>query len=569
MGCPLSSLKEIVFRMVAAKELTPAQGLTLLNHRPAVEGGAKREPTGSAPWPPVAIIGMAGRFPGADDTNAFWDNLRAGRSSTDECPTERWDIRDLYDPRPQQPGKTNCKWVGFLRDIDDFDALFFNISPREAEVTDPQQRLFLEHAWKALEDAGYADRDLNGTRCGVFVGVGAGDYIHRLTAEGVTPDGYAFMGNANSILAARIAYFLNLKGPCLSVDTACSSSLTAIHLACESLGQGTSELALAGGVCLLNTPGFFLAAGNAGMLSPSGQCRAFDQGADGFVPGEAVGVLVLKPLTAAQRDGDTIYGVLEGSAINQDGRTNGITAPSAPAQTALELDVYQRFGINPETISYVEAHGTGTRLGDPIEIEALSRAFRRFTERRQFCAIGSVKSNVGHTMSAAGVVSVIKVLLALRHRELPPSLHYERENPAIGFANTPFFVNAFLREWIPTGADGVRRAAVSSFGFSGTNVHLVLREAPPPPPPAPVPAPYLATLSARTPDALQRRALDLEAWLRRQPSQGFDLAAVCCTLNVGLSLRASPCGDRPNRGGFAVPTRPFPCPSRAIHGSAW
>ena len=228
------------------------------------------------------------------------------------------------------------------------------------------------------------------------------------------------MGNANSILSARIAYLLNLKGPCLSVDTASSSSLAAIHLACESLSLGTSTLALAGGVCLLNTSSFFLAAGNAGMLSPGGKCRPFDAGADGFIPGEAVGVLVLKSLAAAQRDGDVIYGVIEGSAMNQDGKTNGITAPSAPSQTALELEVYERFGIRPETIGYVEAHGTGTRLGDPIEIEALTRAFRRHTDRRQFCGIGSVKSNVGHAMSAAGVVSMIKVLLALRHRQLPP-----------------------------------------------------------------------------------------------------------------------------------------------------
>jgi acyl transferase domain-containing protein len=525
--------------MVARGELSAAQAMSLIRNVRAETVGT-REASGvserqGAVWPPVAVVGIAGRFAGAGDVEQFWQNLRAGRPTTREVPPERWSVERFYDTDTSRPGTTNCKWGGFLEGFDLFDPLFFNISPKEAELMDPQQRLFLTEAWKALEDAGYAGDDARGKPWGVFVGAGGGDYVHRLSAAGIPLDGYAFMGNSSAILAARIAYLLDLKGPCLTVDTACSSSLTAIHLACESIALGTSELAIAGGVCALTTPNFYLAGSKTGMLSPRGECRTFDQEADGFVPGEAVGVVVLKSLERASRDGDFIYGVIEGSAINQDGKTNGITAPSAPSQTALELEVYEKFNVSPDTIGYVETHGTGTKLGDPIEIEALTRAFRQHTDRRQFCAVGSVKTNLGHTMTAGGIVSVLKVLLALKHCALPPSLNFTRANEAIDFAASPFYVNQQLLDWQPTGATRQRRAAVSSFGFSGTNVHMVIAEAPP------VRAPesrarslHLITLSARTETALRKRCAELAECARLQ-SGAVNMTSVSFSLNVGRS----------------------------------
>ncbi|HYI12098.1 MAG TPA: SDR family NAD(P)-dependent oxidoreductase [Thermoanaerobaculia bacterium] len=505
----MATFKETVLGMVARKELSAAQAMNLIQQ--VRESRAAQAP---ASRQPVAIIGMSGRFPGANDPDTFWRNIRGGVSSIHEIPRSRWNVDELYDPDPQAPGKSYCQWGGFVEGIDEFDSSFFNISAKEAQLIDPQQRLFLEEACRAIEDAGLTAAQLDGVRCGVFAGAGGGDFIHQISAEGITPDAYAFMGNASSILAARISYHLNLKGPSLAVDTACSSSLVAIHLACESLALGTSDLALAGGVCILNTPNFYLAGSKAGMLSKSGACRTFDQDADGFVPAEGVGVVVLKPLDRAIADGDRILGVIEGSAINQDGRTNGITAPSAPSQTALELEVYEKFGIPPETIGYVEAHGTGTRLGDPIEIEALTAAFRKHTDARGFCAIGSSKTNIGHAMSASGMAGVIKVLKALEAAELPPSLHFENENEAIGFAATPFRVNTSVEPW-PERANAPRRAAVSSFGFSGTNVHLVIAEAPRQsvPPERKGMLPFVVSAKSRA--ALAANCAALAEWLER------------------------------------------------------
>ncbi|MCB0195285.1 MAG: KR domain-containing protein, partial [Anaerolineae bacterium] len=419
----------------------------------------------------IAVIGLSGRFPGAEDTATFWQNLAEGRNAISNVTDLRWSDADFYSPNRSIAGKSYSKWAGLLTEIDRFDPLFFNISPREAELMDPQQRLFLQEAWSALEDAGYAGSALAGQKCGVFVGCGEGDYQQYLASAGIT-EAYRFMGNSPAILAARIAYHLNLKGPSIAINTACSSSLVAIHLACESLRLGTSKIAMAGGVSILTTPNFHILASQTGMLSAQGQCRTFAQGADGFVPGEGVGVVVLKPLPQALADGDPIYGVIKGSAINQDGKTNGITAPNGPSQTALAGEVYKQFGIDPATISYVEAHGTGTALGDPIEVGALTDAFRQYTAKNGYCAMGSVKTNIGHTLAAAGVAGVIKVLLALKYKKLPPSLHFEAPNAHIDFINSPFYVNTELKDW--TVEAGPRRAAVSSFGFSGTNAHLVI-----------------------------------------------------------------------------------------------
>ncbi|MCG6895172.1 MAG: methyltransferase, partial [Desulfobacteraceae bacterium] len=424
------------------------------------------ESIGRGPADPaeIAVIGMAGRFPGAADVAGFWRNLCEGRDSVDTVSEERWETEEHVGARG-----------GFLADIDKFDPLFFNISPKEAELMDPQQRLFLQESWKALEDAGYSPSSLDGKKCGVFAGYNLIDYAQPLAERGLFQQAYAFTGNAAPILPARMSYLLNWKGPSIAINSACSSSLVAVHLACESLRSGTSELALAGGAQIMATGQFHMLADSIGMLSPGGRCRTFDHRADGFVPGEAVAVVVLKPLSRALRDRDHIYGVIKGSEINQDGKTNGITAPSAPSQTELEAGLYERIGLNPETIGYVETHGTGTELGDPIEIQALTDAFRRFTNRARFCAVGAVKTNIGHTLAAAGVASLVKVLLCLTHRKLVPSLHFEKPNPHIDFDNSPFYVSTECKDWTPQPA-APRRAAVSAFGFSGTNAHVVVEE---------------------------------------------------------------------------------------------
>lgn len=421
----------------------------------------------------VAIVGISGYFPEADDIEQLWENLCAGRNSVREI--TRWKDCDFFSEDSNDVNKSYSKWGGFLKDIKQFDPHFFGISPKEAELMDPQQRLFLMEAWKAFEDAGYSQHALDGRKCGVYVGCGSGDYRSYLKENNVKADAYSFMGNDDSILASRIAYILNLKGESIAINTACSSSLLAIHMACESIRNGKAELALAGGVTVLTTPEFYIMASTAGMLSPTGECRAFDQGANGFVPGEGVGAVVLKSLKAAKRDHDHIYGVITGSGSNQDGKTNGITAPSAPSQASLEKEVYEKFNINPKDITYVETHGTGTKLGDPIEITALTDSFTKYTKEKGYCALGSIKTNIGHTLSAAGVSSFIKVILCLKHKMLVPSIHLEQENEYINFKDSPFYVNTKLTEWKSEKNEPLQ-AAISSFGFSGTNVHMVVKE---------------------------------------------------------------------------------------------
>ncbi|WXB19735.1 SDR family NAD(P)-dependent oxidoreductase [Pendulispora albinea] len=470
---------------------------------------------------------MSGRFPDAKNVDEFWTNLELGRDSVREIPQNRWNVNEHFDADPLAPNKTYSKWGGVLDDIDRFDPDFFNMSPREARLTDPQHRLFLMEAWRAFEDAGYSGQQLDGSRCSVFVGCASGDYKNLLKESRVPLEGYTFMGNDASILAARIAYYLNLRGPSMAIDTACSASLVAVHLACEALREGKCDLALAGGVAVLVTPELHILGSKAGMLSPRGKCRPFDDGADGFVPGEGVGALVLKRLDRALADGDHVHGVIRASAINQDGKTNGITAPSGPSQTSLELETYRRFDIDPDAITYVECHGTGTKLGDPIEIDALAKTFSEFTSRRGYCALGSVKSNIGHALTAAGVAGLVKVLLCLREKKIAPSLHVEKTNQHLRLESSPFFVATEVRPW-----EGPRNAAISSFGFSGTNAHLVVGEAPAPPTmPEPEGRWRVAALSARTPTALRERLLDLHAWLRAHP--GASLRDVTFTLATG------------------------------------
>ncbi|GAA2184186.1 hypothetical protein GCM10009785_31050 [Brooklawnia cerclae] len=418
----------------------------------------------------IAVVGMAGVFPDAHDVDAFWDNLVSGLVSMRPVPQGRWNNTlgvQAYDEtiRP-----------ALLDDIESFDPLFFNISPIDAEVMDPQQRIFLEVAHQAFDDAGYPENKLSGERVGVFVGAAMGDYQKRFDGVDVANQSQVFAGNASSILPARISYYLDLRGPSMVIDTACSSSLVAVHQACQSLRTGEVDMALAGGIRVMVTDELYVQARNAGMVSPSGECRAFDEKADGIAMGEAAGAVVLKRHEDALADGDRVYGVILGSGINQDGHTNGITAPSPRAQTELEVEVYERYHIDPREITLIEAHGTGTALGDPIEVKALRETFSRYTDEAGFCELGSVKNNIGHTTMAAGISSLIKVLKAMEHGSVPPLANFERLNPKINLAGGPFRIETEPHAWDPP--RGMKRtAALSSFGFSGTNCHLVIQEA--------------------------------------------------------------------------------------------
>ena len=487
---------------------------------------------------PVAIVGMAARLPQCADLDELWQNLAAGRSCVTEVPPERWSIERHYSPDPDAKDRSCSKWGGFLSDVGCFDPLFFDIAPAEARWIDPQQRLFLQVAWQALEDAG-CTQSLDGTRCGVYAGVLHNDYaeliqdLHRRGQLDSIPHAYRGIGNNNAILSARVSYLLNLKGAAVTIDTACSSSLVAVHLACQALTRGEADLMLAGGVTLYLTENRYLEMSGAGMLSKTGACKSFDQSADGIVPGEGCAVLVLKRLRDALASGDRIHGIIRGSGINQDGRTNGITAPSAESQKELLLSIYRRFRIDPADISYVETHGTGTKLGDPIEVEALSGAFASFSDKKGFCALGSLKSNLGHTSAAAGAASLIKTLLCMRHKQLVPSLHFHKPNEHIDFAHSPFYVNTLLQDWKQPGP-GPRLAAVSAFGISGTNAHVVIEEGPA----YQVSASqrkslYLLTLSAKHPDALKQRIADLARHLRSSPS--LPIEALAYTLNARRS----------------------------------
>ena len=483
----------------------------------------------------VAVIGMSGRFPGAKDLDELWANLVAGRDLVREIPADRWDVARHFDPDITTPGKTYSKWGSVLEDVDRFDPDFFGLSPREARLMDPQQRLYLMEVWRALEDAGYSDRALDGLSAHAYVGTSMGDYHHLLRAADVPIEGYTFTGTHPAVLASRLSYHLNLVGPSLAIDTSCSSSLMAVHLACEAIRAGQAELAIAGGVAALSTPELHVLASKAGMLSPTGRCRPFDDAADGFVPGEGVGVVVLKGLAAATRDGDHVHGVIAGSGANQDGRSNGLTAPSAPAQAALQSAVHERFGIDPARIGYVECHGTGTRLGDPIEIEALHKAFGSGRLAPASCALGSIKSNLGHTLTAAGVAGLLKLLLCLRHGTLVPTVHLKSLNKFIPFEDGPFHVPTEAVAW--PRMDGLPRlGATSSFGFSGTNVHVVVRETAPAAarPLAEAARWYVCPVSAKTEAVLQRRLDDLAAWLVG-PGAGQEIRDIAHTLGVGRS----------------------------------
>ncbi|MDN0200047.1 SDR family NAD(P)-dependent oxidoreductase [Streptomyces sp. S.PNR 29] len=482
----------------------------------------------------IAIIGLAGRYPMADDVEEFWANLVAGRDCVEEIPEDRWDSTRWYDPDPAAPGRAHTRWGGFLRHVDRFDPLFFGISPRQAELMDPQERLFLQNAWHVLEDAGYRRADLSGRPVGVYVGVMYGEYQFHGALDALR-GGRPLTGSSFATIANRVSHALDLSGPSLALDTMCSSSLTAIHLACESLRRGESELAIAGGVNVSLHPYKYAFLSQGRFLSSDGRCRAFGAGGDGYVPGEGVGAVLLKPYRQALADGDRVQGVILGSAVNHGARTNGYTVPNPHAQQRAITGAMEQAGVAPEDIGYVEAHGTGTALGDPIELTGLTNAYRSAAAEPGHWPIGSVKSNVGHLESAAGIAGLTKVLLQFTHRTLVPSLHAGELNPNIDFDRSPFRVQRELAEW--PDADRPRRAGLSSFGAGGANAHLVLEESPRPEPRSTVPAgeqrtdePVVFLLSARDEERLRVYAGQAARFLR---TERVPLADLCFTTQVG------------------------------------
>ncbi|MFN8009506.1 MAG: beta-ketoacyl synthase N-terminal-like domain-containing protein, partial [Terriglobia bacterium] len=428
---------------------------------------------------PIAITGVGCRFPGgANDPDQFWDLLRDGRDAIRNIPAERWDVDAYFDPDPKKIGKMYTRRGAFLDQVDLFDPQFFGIAPREALGMDPQQRLLLEVAWEALENGGIAPNRLSGTRTGVFLGLCTSDYANlQVQTNDLTQlDAYSASGIAHSIASGRLSYVLGLQGPSVTLDTACSSSLVAVHLACQSLRTRECQMALAGGVNVILSPDTFVALCKVSMLSPDGYSKTFDEKADGFGRGEGCGIIVLKRLSDALTDGDRILALIRGSAVNQDGPSSGLTAPNGPSQIAVIEDALLNGKVHPAEVTYVEAHGTGTSLGDPIEVQALGAVYGRERLPEKPLFIGALKTNIGHLEGAAGIAGLIKVMLSLQHREIPATLHLERLNPYIPWDELPLEVVTRLTAWEPGNIP--RMAGVSSFGFSGTNAHILLQEAP-------------------------------------------------------------------------------------------
>ncbi|HEY7833600.1 MAG TPA: beta-ketoacyl synthase N-terminal-like domain-containing protein, partial [Ktedonobacterales bacterium] len=484
--------------------------------------------TSTPPLAPIALVGIGCRFPGASGPAAFWDLLRDGRDAIREVPPERFDVDEFYDPRPGTPGKIATRWGGFLDAVDQFDAGFFGIAPREASRMDPQQRLLLEVAWEALADGGQVLTHFQPGETGVFVGALSTEYEDLLFDSPESVNVYSLVGSSRSVLAGRLSYALGVEGPSVTVDTACSSSLVALHLACQALRAGECRMALVGGVNLILEPKYSIGFSQARMLAPDGRCKAFDARANGFVRSDGVAVVVLKPLAAALAAGDPIYAVVRGSAVNNDGQSGGLLmTPSQQGQEAVLRAAYGAAGVVPGQVQYVEAHGTGTSAGDPIEAGALGTVLAEGRAPGTRCAIGSVKTNIGHTEGAAGLAGVIKVALSLQRRQLPPSLHCDEPNPAIPWDALPLTVQRELAPW--PAHDGPALAGVNSFGISGTNAHVILEEAPDAgaageaAPDADPAAALLLPLSARTPEALAGVVRATRDWLGDPANEAVSL----------------------------------------------
>ncbi|MBL4868544.1 MAG: type I polyketide synthase, partial [Pseudomonadales bacterium] len=433
---------------------------------------------------PIAIVGIGCRYPGGIiDPDSFWESLKEAKNGITELSNERWDMDVFYDPKPQTPGKMYTKAAGIIDDPEYFDADFFGISPREAETMDPQHRLLLETAYEAMENAGYASASLSGTRTGVFIGIASSDYAHLASRFGEPEqiEPWNGTGNAFSAAAGRISYLYNLKGPSIAVDTACSSSLVALHYACQSLRSHESDCALVGGVSLLLNPGASIIFSGAGMLSKSGACRTFSDDADGYVRSEGAGMVMIKRLADAEKAGDNILAVIRGSAVNQDGKSQGLTAPNETAQIDVINAALIDANIKSEEVGYIEAHGTGTPLGDPIEIAAIQHSYGRNRDAPPL-VVGTVKTNLGHTEAAAGVAGLIKLTLALKKGQIPAQLHFKQPNSHIDWQDGSIVIPTELTHWplsakLQTQPD-TRKGGLSSFGFTGTNAHIILESYP-------------------------------------------------------------------------------------------
>ena len=506
------------------------------------EARAKLETYERASKEPIAIIGMGCRFPGgASNPEAFWDLLAGGKDAIAPIPTDRWSLEDYYDPNPEKPGKMYASEGGFINQLQEFDPQFFGISVRETLFLDPQQRLLLEVSWEALENAGKNPQNLAETKTGVFIGICSNDYLQHVSRLGPDIiDAYVATGNTHSTASGRISYILGLTGPSFSVNTACSSSLVSTHLACTSLRNRESDLAIAGGVNRLMSPELSINFSKAGMLSADSRCKTFDSAADGFVRSEGCGIIILKRLSEAIADGDNILAVIRGTAINQDGHTSGLTVPSGPSQQSVIRQALENSGISSASISYIEAHGTGTSLGDPIEIGALGAVFGSTHSPENPLIVGSVKTNIGHLEGAAGIAGLMKVILQFQQQKIAPHLHFHQPNPYINWSQIPIQVPTQLTPWESNGEPRV--AGVSSFGFSGTNAHVILEEAPGGgfPKPAPTKAEseqglerevYLLTLSGKTEKALSELVNRYQQYLAAHPD--LKLADICYTANTG------------------------------------
>ena len=483
---------------------------------------------------PIAIIGIGCRLPGASNPEDFWNLLRNGVDAITEVPAERWDVDAVFDPDPTVPGKMSTRWGGFIeQSAAEFDAQFFAIPPREAERMDPQQRLALEVAWEALEDAAIAPDKLSGTPTGVFLGISHSDYDRLIYQDRSRLNAFNGTGSYHCIAANRISFLLNLTGPSMAVDTACSSSLVAVHLACQSLRLGESSLALAGGVNMNLSPEETIALSKARALAADGRCKVFDARADGYVRGEGCGIVVLKRLSDALRDGNAIRALIRGSAVNQDGLSYALTAPNGIAQQAVIRQALENAGLAPSKISYAEVHGSATPLGDAIEVKALKAVLLENRPADRTCWIGSGKTNIGHLEAAAGIAGLIRVTLALQHGEIPPHLHLRQLSSYISLADTPMRISAKLQPWV---TPELRRiAGVSGFGFGGTNCHAILEEVAPTEavrcePDRPL---HLLALGAKNESALLQLARRFDVYLAAHPE--VNLADVCFTANTGRS----------------------------------
>ncbi|QGQ96122.1 polyketide synthase [Paenibacillus psychroresistens] len=528
----MEKIAKIIFENIVSGQIERNLGAKLLETLKNESVSLNENEVRSNSYENMAIVGMSAKLPKANSLDEFWDNLRHGVDCISDFPeTRQMDVERLIQYTYMKDKEITYSAGGYLDEIDKFDYKFFNISPKEASLMDPVQRLFLQTAWNTLEDAGYGGEKLTGSRTGLYVGYSGWPMYGQFVSH-VEPASFeiSVMGNISAIISKRLPQLLNFRGPSMLIDTACSSSLVALHLATQSIRTGECDQALVGGIRILLMPVDRIISYGIESQKQS-KAKAFDESADGTVLSEGIAAILIKPLSKAIKEGDHIYAVIKGSAINQDGKSIGITTPNVAAQEDVILRAWKDAEIDPQTISYIEAMGTATKIGDPIEIDAIQKAFRRYTDKKQFCAIGSLKTSIGHTDSAAGIVAIIKAALALKHKEIPPMVHFERPNRNINFDQSPVYINDKLQKWVSE--DSPRRCGVSSFGFSGTNCHVVLEEAPEAAfvQERAAVEPQIFTLSAKSEGSLLRLIERYTEFITNNID--LDLADVCYTANTG------------------------------------